>query len=163
MKSILFAVLSLTILSGCSGIAAISQPPSDSEIQAAIKINSPIAISAVFGDRNIADGIDVMITYQNIESKAIKYVEFELVLVNAVGDVVATNIMNKKRTHLQSTGPVKSGSTKWADWKAPVYHSDAVKLAILSADITYMDGTKEKAPGLAAMPSAHGVIENKRY
>ncbi len=154
--------LSMALLAGCSGIASISQPPSSEEIQAAKSIDSPIAVSAIFGHRNSANGIDIHITYQNLDTnKVIKYATFEVGLVNSVGDFVTTTIRKNKITKLKDTGPVQKDSTSWAKWKTAAYHPNATRLAIKSVQIEYMNGSKVSKDGLLKMPSSIGVIENK--
>jgi hypothetical protein len=162
MKKILYCFVMAITLIGCSGIAAISQTPSNEEVKAANDINSPIAISAIFGHRDTANGIDIHITYQNLDSsKTIKYATFEIGVVNAVGDFVSTTIGRKKITRLQDTGPVSPNSTSWAKWERAAYHPNANRLAITSVKITYIDGSTTAHSDLLKMPSSTGVIENK--
>lgn len=163
MKKILYCFILAIGLTGCSGIAAISQTPSSEEVKAAKDISSPIAISAIFGHRDTADGIDIHITYQNLDSsKTIKYSTFEIGVVNAVGDFVRTTIRRNKITRLKDTGPISPNSTSWAKWERAAYHPNANRLAITSVKITYMDGSTTSHSDLLKMPSSTGVIENKR-
>jgi hypothetical protein len=160
MKHVLISFLVLA-LSGCSGISAVSQTPSDEEILSAKTINSPVAISAVFGHKNSASGIDIYITYQNIGNKPIKHASFNVVLVDSIGEFVTTSIRRNKVTRLKDTGPIKPGSTGWAKWKTAVYHPTASRLAIRSLIIEYMDGSIVENTSTLKMPSAIGVIEDK--
>jgi hypothetical protein len=162
MKKILYYFVIALTLSGCSGIVAITQTPSDEEIKAANDISSPIAISAIFGHRNTANGIDIHITYQNLDPrKTIKYAIFEIGIINAVGDFVSTTIRRKKITRLQGTGPVGPNSTSFAKWERAAYHPNANRLSIKSVEITYMDDSTTSHGDLLKMPSSTGVIENK--
>jgi hypothetical protein len=163
MKRILLVVVALFALQGCSGLAAISQPPSKEEIQAALDIKSPVAVSAIFGHKNRADGIDIHITYQNLsKSRTIKYATFEVVLINAVGDVVTTTIRRNKVTRLEDTGPIGPRSTSWAKWKNAAYHPNARNLRIRALDIEYTDGSRITRDNISGMLSATGDIELKR-
>jgi hypothetical protein len=163
MKKILcYFVIALTI-TGCSGILAIIQTPSNEEVKAANDINSPIAISAIFGYRDPTNGIDIHITYQNLDSiKTIKYAIFEIGIINAVGDFVSTTIRRKKITRLQGIGPVRPNSTSFAKWERAAYHPNANKLAIKSVEIIYMDGSTTSHSDLIKMPSSTGVIQSGR-
>lgn len=163
MKRIILG-LSILFLSGCSAIGSISQSPSEEEINEARALNSPIAISAIFGDRNSAGGIEVMMSYMNISNKTIKYVYFDVVAVNAVGDIVAGKIRRNKINTLKDTGPIKPmGYGSFPRWKNAIYQGEAIKLAILSARIVYMDGTKEEIKDLIKLKSSTGIIEEKIY
>ncbi|EAT13008.1 hypothetical protein HF888_00850 [Bermanella marisrubri] len=162
MKAIFLSIL-LIFLCSCSGIASISQPPSDEEIKEARKLNSPIALSAIFGQRNTANGIEVMITYSNISSKTMKYVTFEVVALNAVNDVVAGEIRGKKVTILKDTGPIEANGWSFPKWKNAIYHRNAIQLIVQKIRVEYMDGSIETVEKPFKLSSAVGQIEDKTY
>lgn len=163
MKSIILG-LSILFLSGCSAIGSISQPPSEEEINEARALNSPIAISAIFGERNSADGIEVMISYKNISTKPMKYVYFKVAAYNAVGDAVAGKIRGNTINILKDTGPINpQGWGSFPKWKNAIYQGEATRLGILGADIEFMDGTKTEIKGLIKLKSSIGPIETKPY
>lgn len=163
MKSFL-TIIGIALLVGCSAKGSISQPPNDEEIAAAKALGSPIAISAIYGERNVVGGIEIMMSYQNISSKTFKYVDFDVVAINAVGDVVAGSIKKKKVNTLKDTGPIKvMGWGAFPRWKNAIYQKEAIKLAVISASIEYMDGTTQNISGLNTVESASGPIESKRY
>ena len=72
------------------------------------EILSYIAIGgAEITDINSADGVSVAVYWRNNSDKEIKYITFNLEIINAVGDVVANQIGKTTLFPCRLTGPVK--------------------------------------------------------
>jgi len=156
----LVAAISVGLIVGCvsTGPGALSQPPSTEEVNAATTVNLPIAVSGVYGERDYANGIDLKITYRNIDkSRTIKYVTFDVSLLNAVGDVVNGEISHHSKKLLEATGPIKPNEMIWGafnGWPKAIYHSNAVSVQINAIKVEFMNGDKTdyiKVNGLLSM------------
>lgn len=148
-------------LSACT---AIYQQPNKEDILEANNLGSPIAISAISGNRNSADGIDVTIAYKNISNDPIKYVYFNVKAINAVGDTVSDTIRRKRVTTIKDTGPILPKSDgEFPTWKNAIYQGEAVALSISSATIVYMDGTKKEIKELYKLRGSFSRIDNITY
>lgn len=82
--------------------------------------------------------------------KEIKYLYFEVVPYNAVGDIVRSDIGGKTTARLKITGPYAPGAgdaqiigNKWygSFWEAVWYNNTVTKLKFTKIEIQYMDGT----------------------
>jgi hypothetical protein len=154
VKNYAFTTMLVIGLTGCeavlddmnamSGKTALSQPPSKSEIASARELNSPIAISAIHAERNYADGLNVSITFKNIDNdRTIKYATFKAVLKNNVNDLVTGKISNRDYVLLKSVGPIQPNEVNWGglkEWTNVFYNSNASKIEIVSMDIEFMNG-----------------------
>lgn len=148
-----------------SGKSALSQPPSKVEIESAISLKSPIAISAIHAERNYADGISVSMTYKNIdESRSVKYATFKVVFINRVNDVVKGEIKGKEYALLKSTGPFKPNEVSWGgfnEWTNVFYHANADKVEVVSIDVEFMNGEKIENLNVQNIKSGLGYISSK--
>ena len=94
---------------------------------------------------NSAGGVDFNIIWQNKSDKTIKYVAFEVVPFNAVGDIVECTIRNSSNFRGQVTGPI--GKNKWSGygttWSNAWYNNTIKKIEITEVNIDYIDGTSE--------------------
>lgn len=168
LTGIVGLVSGLFIVSGCGGVASLSQPPNSQETAAAVAAGSPVSISAILGERNSANGIDVSITWKNLSAeKTIKYCWFVAEFANSVGDVVTSTIGDKKEVNLEATGPYKPGKTTWGGlhgWSAAFYHPNASTVRLKSVQCEYMEnGEKTDVVKLAGVIGASGeVIEKMR-
>ncbi|MEQ3724983.1 hypothetical protein [Alcanivorax sp.] len=167
MKKLLVVVLAAMFVSGCAGKAALSQPPSTEEIQAAQNANSPLAVSAIHGERNSANGINISITFKNIDAKrTIKYANFNVQLINAVNDPVADEISGENQVSLQYTGPLAPGKINWGGlggWPTAFYHPNAESLVITDISVEFMNGEKLSVGGVKSIPGTAGIISQKLY
>jgi hypothetical protein len=155
------------LLVGCSGRTGLSQPPDKQEIEAARQKGSPVAFSTTMGLRNSANGIDVMMTWENLSpDKTIKYAWFEVEFVNNVGDVVASEMPGRPDvTRLQATGPIAPGGRSWGGvegWPAAFYHPNASSLRMITVSVEYTDGTKVGPIDVRGLPGSSGEIEAKQ-
>lgn len=109
-------------------------------------------------DINSADGVDVKIAWINSSPKTIKYITFDVIPYNAVGDIVSCRIRNESNRRLKSTGPFATGEgdayysdylNKWYGgiWETVWYNNTVVRLEFDKIEIEYMDGTKEALSG----------------
>lgn len=98
---------------------------------------------------NSFGGVDAHIVWKNTSDKTIKYITFELVPYNAVGDIVACDIRGFRRAGGTVTGPIKPGQTYGYGyyWDCMWYNNTIKKIVLTEIDIEYMDGTtKNIAP-----------------
>jgi hypothetical protein len=116
-------------------------------VASAKAVGMPIVIyRSECGYPNIVGGIDVSIYFINISEKTIKYVTFEVIPYNAVGDVVASEIGGEITAYLKETGPIESGkanitpSTSWSGWKAVWYNPTVKCIEIVGIEVIFMDG-----------------------
>jgi hypothetical protein len=110
------------------------------------KLRQIIRIKKFYSSRpNSAGGVDFNIIWQNKSNKIVKYVTFEVVPYNAVGDVVECTIRNSSIFRGQVTGPIKKN--KWngygTTWSNAWYNSTIKKIKVTEVDIDYVDGTSE--------------------
>jgi hypothetical protein len=94
---------------------------------------------------NSAGGVDFNIIWQNKSNKVVKYITFEVVPYNAVGDIVECTIRNSSTFRGQVTGPIKKN--KWngygTTWSNAWYNNTIKKIKVTGVDIDYVDGTSE--------------------
>ena len=92
---------------------------------------------------NTAGGVDVHTVWKNTSNKVIKYIRFEWVPYNAVGDVVGCRIMGYRRSVGQVTGPIQPGQICGYGyrWSNSWYNNTIKKIKLVGIDIEYMDGT----------------------
>ena len=173
-KYLLTGIL-ITSLTGCqtilddmnamSGKSALSQPPSQTEIESARDLSSPIAISAIHAERNSANGISVSITYKNIDkTRSVKYVTFKVVFKNKVNDIVKGEISGREYALLESTGPFKPNDVNWGglnEWSNIFYHANANGIEVVSIDVEFMNGEKINNINVQGIESGIGYISSK--
>lgn len=63
------------------------------------------------GSPNSAGGVNLYVNFENISNKTFKYVIWEVVPYNAVGDPVGCEIRGRKPFKGRHTGPYKPGKT----------------------------------------------------
>ena len=148
-----------------SGLTALSQPPSTLEIESAKSLKSPIAISAINAQRNFANGIDISITYKNIDqSRIVKYATFKVIFKNRVDDIVSGEISGKTYTILEATGPYNPNDVSWggnSGWSTAFYHSNASKVEIVSISVEFMNGDKLNDINVQGIKGGSGLISQK--
>ena len=82
--------------------------PLKSKKNARDKAREIIRVSKVYtGTAQFSGGVDLYIVWKNMSDKTIKYVDFEAVPINAVGDVVSCEIRRSSTFYGQETGPYK--------------------------------------------------------
>lgn len=92
---------------------------------------------------NSVGGVDVEIGFQNLSEKTFKYVFFEVVPYNAVGDIAPSEIGGKVVSNLNFTGPVSPDDYEYARWSNVWYNNTITCIEIAGVDILYMDGTRD--------------------
>jgi len=95
------------------------------------------------GKPNSAGGVDLYINWKNNSEKTIKYAYFEVVPLNAVDDVVTSDIGRGSLFRGQETGPFKKGQGSGSDmyYENAWYNNTIVRAELRKIDIEYMDGT----------------------
>lgn len=94
---------------------------------------------------NSASGVDLSINWTNISDKTIKYITFTVYPVNAVNDIVYSEINSYLQGQFKGkeTGPIKKGegSKEGYVYSNAWYNNTIVKAILMQVDIEYMDGT----------------------
>ena len=97
-----------------------------------------------------------------MSDKTIKYVDFEAVPINAVGDVVFCEIRRSSTFYGQETGPYKKGQGNSGAylWENAWYNPSITSAQIRGIEVTYMDGDRKSTrlnsshPLSSRMPSS---------
>lgn len=97
--------------------------------------------SITTSEPNSASGVDLHIVWTNKSDKTIKYVTFEVVPYNAVGDAQYCSIRNYSNYKGRVTGPINSGQTYGDDylWENAWYNNTIKNAKLVSINIIYMD------------------------
>lgn len=111
-------------------------------VRSSIKI-----ISYYTSSPNSAGGVDVYFRYTNLNEKIIKYLTWEAYPMNAVGDMVASEIAGLTHARGKDTGPVKKGQSGGGCWGTVWYNHSIKKMILTSIEIEYMDGSELKIDG----------------
>ena len=106
------------------------------DVKHSIKIKS-----AYLSHPNSAGGVDAYFYYKNCSDKTIKYLIWEGIPINAVGDPVSCDIRGNSVFHGKDTGPVKPNASGGGVWKCAWYNWTAKKLDIKGVRIEYTDGS----------------------
>ena len=102
-----------------------------------------ITIKAInVGRPNSASGVDFSIQWKNTSNKIIKYIFFEAVPYNAVGDIVNGEISRSSYFRGKITGPIKQKKRKTSYWSSAWYNRTIKRIEIVKIDIEYSDGSK---------------------
>ena len=113
------------------------------------EIKHSISITEFYFQMNSVGGCDIYIRGVNKSKKTIKYIEYELIALNAVNDIIKSDIgYNKYTTNLQDTGPIKPGAKFGNDtyWEAAFYNSTTKSFQLTNVVVKYTDGTETKIP-----------------
>lgn len=102
--------------------------------------------SAYLSAPNSAGGVDAIVRYINISSKTIKYFQWRGKAINAVGDVVESEIGLRTSFGGKDTGPIEPHQSGGGTWDCVIYNNTAKKLILTEVTITYMDGTVLRVP-----------------
>lgn len=90
-----------------------------------------------------AGGVSIKLSFRNDFNKTIKYIYFQVVPFNSVGDVVKSDIIGQNGI-LQYTGSLAPGKTAWdRRWDNCFYNWSIKGVQVVSATIEFMDGTKQ--------------------
>ncbi len=114
------------------------------------KARKIIRISRYYPSKpNSASGVDFSVEWQNKSKKTIKYITFEVVPYNGVGDIVRCSIRDNSYYTGRVTGPIKSGS--WygnsKSWSNAWYNNTIRKIVLTDIKIEYIDGSTEHLYG----------------
>lgn len=92
---------------------------------------------------NSAGGVDAHTVWKNTSDKTVKYIDFEWVPFNAVGDAVPCTIRGFRPYRGRVTGPIKPGQTQGYNygWDCVWYNNTITRIVLTDIDIEYMDGT----------------------
>jgi len=92
---------------------------------------------------NSAGGVDCNIVFKNTSNRTLKYVRFQAIPINAVGDQVACEIYGMKTKGLKVTGPIKPNQVNGYGeyWDTAWYNYSIRSMKVVSFELEYMDGT----------------------
>lgn len=100
---------------------------------------------------NSAGGVSLYIGFRNMSDRVIKYITFEVVPYNAVGDIAYCEIRHYSNFRGRDTGPYEKGEGLLGNnsgyWDCAWYNYDITDVKLISIDIEYMDGTRESLSG----------------
>lgn len=95
------------------------------------------------GYANSAGGIGAKHEYYNASDKTIKYVTFEYVPYNTVGDIVVDSVSHQAEKRGKITGPIEPNEKVTAEWDILWYNSTISTVKVKSIFVQYMDGSEE--------------------
>lgn len=91
---------------------------------------------------NSAGGVDVSFAWSNQSFKEIKYIIFEAVPINNVGDIVKCTVREESTFRGKGTGPYKRKSEyEETSFENAWYNNSIKSVKLQQIDIEYMDGT----------------------
>lgn len=126
-------------------------------IQVTYKCGHEDVISGFVSGPDYAGGVSVLYSLKNISEKTIKYYSLTFLPYNAVGDVVKCSISNLSECSVKGTGPVgKNCKQNNKILRTAWYNPSITKVALVSAEIEYTDGTKETIDGKDIKPISGG-------
>ena len=170
MKKLVIVLFSV-LLAGCSAyvgqwsnvgsMMSISLPPNEDAIKAYKTAGAPVALSAVFGERNSANGISVGITWKNITEDTLKYCWFEVEFINSVDDVVYSEISRKASVVLKDTGPFERNKVEYGNqlaWERVFYHPNANRIRVKQTWCSTMDDKQTDKTDISAIPQSIGRV-----
>ena len=116
------------------------------ELQTENRIENIIRVTKLQVSRpNSAGGVSLYIGFKNMSDKIIKYLTFEVVPYNAVGDIVYCDIRDYANFRGQATGPYAKGEGLAGNnsgyWDCAWYNYSITDVELESIYIQYMDGT----------------------
>lgn len=96
---------------------------------------------------NSAAGVDVgMQLVATTPGKTVRYVDFYVSMINAVGDPIESRIGSSK-AKLEVVGPIEFGGTEEGFYKAIFYNGSSSCIKTDKVVVTFMDGTAETLEG----------------
>jgi hypothetical protein len=100
-------------------------------------------ISCYTNSPNSAGGVDLNIVWKNNSNKTIKYIFFDVIPYNSVGDAQYCEIRRTSQYRGKVTGPISPGETYGYNrvWECAWYNNTIIRVQLVGVDITYMDGT----------------------
>ena len=102
--------------------------------------------------------------FYNTSPRVMKYVDFYVVPMNAVGDPVEDGLTGKSTTGLRYTGFIGPGGAKSGSFDGARWYNDSIKcVKVEKIEITYLDDTTETIRGkrlalaTAGVPTCAGI------
>lgn len=122
------------------------------EIQTENRVKNIIRVTKLRASSpNSAGGVSLYVGFKNMSDKVIKYITFEVVPYNAVGDIVYCDIRDYANFRGRDTGPYAKGEGLAGNnsgyWDCAWYNYSITDVELKSIDIEYMDGTRESLSG----------------
>ena len=98
-------------------------------------------IKAYTSTPNSAGGVDLNIVWKNKTKRIVKYANFRVSAINAVGDEVYSELTHHGTAVV--TGPIKPGSVNGyvTYWDCMWYNSQIRKCKVTSVELEFFDGT----------------------
>ncbi|MDT0617361.1 hypothetical protein RM531_02640 [Salinisphaera sp. P385] len=122
----------------------------------------PLITSIVSSIPDSSGGVDLIVMMKNPQnSKAIKYLSFDLTSYNAVGDPVSGRIGDADRFGLKLTGPIKpDGKEKKYTSQNVLYNSDVTCFKLNAVKVVFMDDRERIFSGHDLSTILHGDLPN---
>ena len=153
---ILLSLIPIFILFGC-----IHHKISIQDIERAKTEGLPILINTLFTSYpNSVGGVDVEIRGKNISDKTFKYVYYNVMAYNNVGDIQSSEIGNKIVGRLKDTGPIKPNWLSYGTWGSVWYNNSIRCVELTSIEIIYMDGESVTIEGEKLKKSIVSSLKN---
>lgn len=108
--------------------------------------NIPIFINSYDISKDVMDGIDVSISFENIYNKTIKYVDFEVTPYNRVNDVTYSTIDRVSTKTIQVVDFIEPNKSYKAEWKAIWYNPTIAFIEINRIKVTFADNSTVEVP-----------------
>jgi len=108
------------------------------------KAREIVRVSKIYPSKpNSADGVDLYVHWTNMSDNTIKYIYFSAVPINAVGDVVSSDIGGATTYTGQHTGPVTARESFGSEyvWENAWYNNTIRTVKLQKVEIIYMDGS----------------------
>lgn len=138
MRNLLLITIILAMLSGCAGSRDLSR--TYPRIADAREAGHPIYIHhKLTSGANSVGGIDLWIRAAILGERTVKYVHFETLAYNAVGDRLSDDIRRSLRREAYATGPHRPNRIRNWRWKALWYNRSIKCIEIDEIRITYAD------------------------
>lgn len=110
----------------------------------AINMRNRLPNPSLYFSLNSAGGIEFHFNATNSTGKDIKYIRFDIILKNSVGDLVEDEMKNTSKTHVEMIGPIAPGENASINNKIIGYCDTCAKIEIQDITIVYTDETTEK-------------------
>lgn len=145
-----------------SGILVSCSTATSVDIEKAKNNNVPLLVSKLYtSPPNSAGGIDVHLSYTNTATQTFKYVVFEVVPFNRVGDIAPSEIGRKITVRLNDVGPIEPGrGNSGGYWKNVWYNSTIQCVELRKLELTHMDGRIESYVGAELSKMISSKIRN---
>lgn len=129
------------VKAGTCTITAKMEGGNTQKCKVTVKSRPSLYIKDASFSMNSVGGVEPCINFENNFTKTIKYVYFDTVYYNTVGDLAICWVTGRSKVTLTVTGPIKPGKGKDCEWDPVIYDYSTGKMHIKSAKVVFMDGS----------------------